>query len=235
MVMVAVSGKTVLVTGGRRGLGSALVDEVLSRGATKVYSTAREQYSDGRAGVVSVPLEVRDARSVSELAAIATDVDIVINNAGILLPGALLTGDFDDITTTFDINTLGPLRVTRALAPILAANGGGALVNVHSALSWVGGSGAYGASKAAIWSLSNSLRLELRAQGTQVLGVHVGFVDTDMVSDVKLPKTAPADVAATVIDAFEAGAHEVLVDDVSAAVKAQLTGPVENLVFDLAH
>jgi NAD(P)-dependent dehydrogenase (short-subunit alcohol dehydrogenase family) len=235
MVMVAVSGKTVLVTGGRRGLGSALVDEVLSRGATKVYSTAREQYSDGRAGVVSVPLEVRDARSVSELAAIATDVDIVINNAGILLPGALLTGDFDDITTTFDINTLGPLRVTRALAPILAANGGGALVNVHSALSWVGGSGAYGASKAAIWSLSNSLRLELRAQGTQVLGVHVGFVDTDMVSDVKLPKTAPADVAATVIDALEAGAHEVLVDDVSAAVKAQLTGPVENLVFDLAH
>jgi NAD(P)-dependent dehydrogenase (short-subunit alcohol dehydrogenase family) len=235
MVMVAVSGKTVLVTGGRRGLGSALVDEVLSRGATKVYSTAREQYSDGRAGVVSVPLEVRDARSVSELAAIATDVDIVINNAGILLPGALLTGDFDDITTTFDINTLGPLRVTRALAPILAANGGGALVNVHSALSWVGGSGAYGASKAAIWSLSNSLRLELRAQGTQVLGVHVGFVDTDMVSDVKLPKTAPADVAATVIDALEAGANEVLVDDVSAAVKAQLTGPVENLVFDLAH
>lgn len=233
--MVAVSGKTVLVTGGRRGIGSALVDEVLSRGAAKVYSTAREQYSDSRAGVVSVPLEVRDERSVAALAAIAADVDIVVNNAGILLPGSLLTGDFDDITTTFDINTLGPLRVIRTLAPILAANGGGALVNVHSALSWVGGSGAYGASKAAIWSLSNSLRLELRAQGTQVLGVHVGFVDTEMVSDVSLPKTAPGDVAATVIDALEAGAHEVLVDEVSAAVKAQLSGPVEDLVFDLAH
>src|SRR5687768_17306951 len=105
--MVAVSGKTVLVTGGRRGIGSALVDEVLSRGAAKVYSTAREEYSDSRNGVVSVPLEVRDAESVTALAAIASDVDIVINNAGILLPGSLLTGDFDDITTTFDINTLG--------------------------------------------------------------------------------------------------------------------------------
>jgi NAD(P)-dependent dehydrogenase (short-subunit alcohol dehydrogenase family) len=108
-------------------------------------------------------------------------------------------------------------------------------VNVHSALSWVGGSGAYGASKAAIWSLTNSLRVELRAQGTQVLGVHVGFVDTEMVSDVDLPKIAPGDVAATVIDALEAGAHEVLVDEVSAAVKAKLSGPVEDLVFELAH
>lgn len=233
--MVAISGKTVLVTGGRRGLGSALVDEILARGASKVYSTAREQYSDSRERVVSVPLEVRNEQSVTALAAVASDVDIVINNAGILLPGSLLTGDFDDITTTFDINTLGPLRVTRALAPILAANGGGALVNVHSALSWVGGSGAYGASKAAIWSLSNSLRLELRGQGTQVLGVHVGFVDTEMVADVNLPKTAPGEVAATIVDALEAGAHEVLVDDVSAAVKAQLSGPVEDLVFDLAH
>lgn len=231
--MVAVSGKTVLVTGGRRGIGSALVDEVLSRGAAKVYSTARTQYSDSRDRVVAVALEVQDQRSVTELAGIASDVDIVFNNAGILLPGSLLTGDFDDITTTFDINTFGPLRVTRALAPILAAHGGGALVNVHSALSWVGGSGAYGASKAAIWSLSNSLRLELRAQGTQVLGVHVGFVDTEMVSDVNIPKTAPSEVAATIVDALEAGA--VLVDDVSAAVKAQLSGPVEDLVFDLAH
>ncbi len=233
--MVALRGTTVLVTGGRRGLGSALVDEVLARGAVKVYSTAREQYSDGREKVVSVRLEVQDDKSVGALAAIASDVDIVVNNAGILLPGSLLTGSFDDITATFDINTLGPLRVARAFAPILAGNGGGALVNVHSALSWVGGSGAYGASKAAIWSLSNSLRLELRGQGTQVLGVHVGFVDTEMVSDVALPKTAPEDVAATVIDALEAGAHEVMVDEVSVAVKAQLSGPVENLVFDLAH
>lgn len=233
--MVAVNGKTVLVTGGRRGLGSALVDEVLARGAAKVYSTAREHYSDSRDRVVTRVLEVRNDRSVTELAGNASDVDIVINNAGVLLPGSLLTGDFDDIAATFDINTLGPLRVARALAPILAANGGGALVNVHSVLSWLGGSGAYGASKAAIWSLTNSLRAELSAQGTQVLGVHAGFIDTEMVSAIGLPKTAPADVAATVIDALEAGAHEVLVDEITAAVKAKLSGPVEDLVFDLAH
>lgn len=233
--MVAVNGTTVLVTGGRRGLGSALVDELLARGATKVYSTAREHYSDDRNGVTPLALEVRDDASVAALAQAVADVDIVINNAGILLPGSLLTGSLDDVRTTFDINTLGPLRVTRALAPILAANGGGALVNIHSVLSWLGGSGAYGASKAAIWSLTNSLRAELSVQGTQVLGVHVGFIDTEMVADIGLPKTAPSTVAATIIDALEAGAHEVLVDEITAAVKAKLSGPVEDLIFDLAH
>ncbi len=233
--MVAVHGATVLVTGGRRGLGSALVDEVLARGAAKVYSTAREPYPDTRTGVVSLTLEVRDERSVAALAAQATDVDIVVNNAGTLLPGTLLTGDFADISSTFETNTLGPLRMTRALAPVLAARGGGALVNIHSVLSWLAGSGAYGASKAAIWSLTNSLRVELSAQGTQVLGVHVGFIDTEMVSAIGLPKSAPATVAATILDALEAGAHEVLVDEVSTAVKAKLSGPVEDLVFALAH
>lgn len=233
--MVAVSGKVALVTGGRRGLGAALVDELLTRGAVKVYATAREKYDDPRAGVVTAPLEVRDESSVAALAAAATDVDIVVNNAGILLPGSLLTGDFRDIADTFDINTLGPLRVARAFAPILAARGGGALVDVHSVLSWLAGSGAYGASKAAIWSLTNSLRVELRAQQTQVLGVHVGFIDTEMVADVPMAKTSPQTVAKTVVDALEAGAHEVLVDDVTVAVKAKLSGPVEDLTFDQAH
>ena len=233
--MVAIDGKVALVTGGRRGLGSALVDELLTRGAAKVYSTAREQYTDPRAGVIGVALVVRDDASVAALETVAADVDIVINNAGILLPGSLLTGDFDDIATTFDINALGPLRVVRTLAPALARNGGGAVVNVHSVLSWLAGSGAYGASKAAIWSLTNSLRVELRGQQTQVLGVHVGFIDTEMVADIALPKTSPADVATRVLDALEAGAHEVLVDDVTAAVKSKLSGPVEDLAFDLAH
>lgn len=233
--MVAIGGKVVLVTGGRRGLGSALVDEALARGASKVYSTAREQYTDARPGVVAVPLEVRDEASTAALADTVRDVDIVINNAGILLPGSLLTGDFGDIATTFDINAFGPLRVVRALAPVLAARGGGAVINVHSVLSWVAGSGAYGASKAAIWSLTNSLRVELQAQRTQVVGVHVGFIDTEMVADIAMPKTSPAAVAATVLDALEADAHEVLVDDVTVAVKARLSGPVEDLTFDMAH
>ena len=233
--MVAVADKVVLVTGGRRGLGSALVDEVLARGARKVYSTAREAYPESRVAVVPHQLEVRSEESVAALARAAGDVDIVINNAGVLLPDSLLTGSLDDITTTFDVNVFGPLRVTRAFAPILAANGGGAIVNMHSVLSWLGGSGAYGASKAAAWSVTNSLRGELASQHTQVLGVHAGFIDTEMVADIPLPKMAPAEVARRIIDALEDGAVEVLTDDVTVQAKAALSGPVENLTFALTH
>lgn len=233
--MVAVDGKVVLITGGRRGLGSALVDEVLARGARKVYSTARDAYDDPRPGVVGRRLEVSSQESVDALAAEAADVDVVINNAGVLLPAPLLTGSLADIETTFDVNVFGPLRVSRAFAPILAANGGGAIVNMHSVLSWLSGSGAYGASKAAIWSVTNSLRAELASQHTQVLGVHAGLIDTDMVADIPLPKTAPAEVARRMVDAIEDGAAEVLIDDVTVRAKAALTGPVENLTFTLTH
>jgi NAD(P)-dependent dehydrogenase (short-subunit alcohol dehydrogenase family) len=233
--MVAVDDKVVLVTGGRRGLGAALVDEVLARGARKVYSTARAPYSDSRGAVVTRVLEVGSPESVTRLAEEATDVDIVINNAGILLPAPLLTGAMADVATTFDVNAFGPLRVVRACAPILATRGGGAVVNIHSVLSWLGGSGAYGASKAAIWSITNSLRGELKSQNTQVLGVHAGFIDTDMVADVGVDKTPPAEVARRIVDALEAGAAEVLTDAATEATKAALSGPVENLTFALSH
>jgi NAD(P)-dependent dehydrogenase (short-subunit alcohol dehydrogenase family) len=229
--MTDVAGKVVLVTGGRRGLGAALVDEVLARGARKVYSTARTAFADARPEVITYGLEVGSADSVAALADITGDVDIVINNAGVSHLDDLLTGSWDDITDTFDTNVFGPLRVTRTFAPILAANGGGALVNVHSVLSWLGGAGAYGASKAAIWSITNSLRQELQPQHTQVVGVHVGYIDTDMTEGINAPKLPPAEVARRIIDGLEAGASEVLVDELSAQVKAALSGPVENLAF----
>lgn len=231
--MVAIADAVVVVTGGKRGLGSALVDEVLRRGAAKVYSTARHTYDDPRPRVVAHPLEVRDENSVVEFATVATDATIVINNAGISLPGALLHSDLSHVVDTFDVNVLGPLRVTRSFAPILAAHGGGAVVNLHSVLSWLAGVGAYGASKAALWSMTNSLRLELKSQNTQVLGVHVSFIDTDMVAGVEVRKTAPAEVARSIADAIEQDASEVLVDDDSVAAKAALAGPVENLVVTL--
>ncbi|ANP52392.1 SDR family oxidoreductase [Streptomyces griseochromogenes] len=234
-VVVAVADKVVMVTGGRRGLGAALVDELLARGARKVYSTARSAYTDDRTEVVTAELEVRSAASVAALAEVATDVDIVFNNAGILLPAPLLTGDFEDATMTFDVNVFGLLRVARAFAPILAANGGGALVNMHSVLSWLAGSGAYGASKAAAWSLTNSLRLELASQKTQVVGVHAGFIDTEMVSAMELPKATPAEVAARILDGLEADATEVLADDATVAAKAALSGPVERLTLSAAR
>ncbi|MEU4280365.1 SDR family oxidoreductase [Streptomyces tanashiensis] len=232
--MVTVAGKVVVVTGGRRGLGAALVDEVLARGARKVYSTARSEYADDRPNVVTVALEVRSADSVAALTELATDAEIVFNNAGVLLPSPLLTGDLEQVTETFDVNVLGPLRVARAFAPVLAANGGGALVNMHSVLSWLAGSGAYGASKAAAWSVTNSLRLELAPQHTHVVGVHAGFIDTDMVSALDRSKAKPADVAARIVDGLESGDAEVLADDVSVTVKSALSGPVEHLTFSAA-
>lgn len=232
--MVAVAGKVAVVTGGRRGLGAALVDELIARGARKVYSTARSAFTDERPQVVPYVLEVQSDESVAQLAAAAGDVEIVFNNAGVLIPDLLSTGNLDGVKETFDINVFGPLRVTRAFAPILAANGGGAVVNMASVLSWLAGAGAYGASKAAIWSVTNSLRGELASQNTQVVGVHAGLIDTDMAAELPGDKTSSADIARRIIDGLEAGDIEVLADDVTVAVKGALSGPVENLAFSMA-
>jgi NAD(P)-dependent dehydrogenase (short-subunit alcohol dehydrogenase family) len=179
--------------------------------------------------MVALPLDVTDAGSVTALAQSAPDVSIVINNAGIAGSGPLWTADIDDVRAIFETNVFGALRVAQAFAPILAAQGGGALVNIHSALSWIAGAGAYGASKAAFWSVTNSLRLELAAQGTQVVGVHLGYADTDMTKHITAPKSDPRKIATEVLAGLAAGASEVLADDVSRSVKSALSGPVENL------
>ncbi|MGV9853465.1 SDR family oxidoreductase [Streptomyces sp. NPDC003442] len=182
-----------------------------------------------------VELEVTDADSVAAHAARAADVTVVINNAGVVRPAPLLTTSLDDVTATFDTNVFGPLRITQAFAPILAANGGGTLVDIHSVLSWSSGAGAYGASKAAFWSLTNSLRLELAAQNTQVVGVHLGFADTDMVKALPIEKLDPAQVAKVVVDGVERGEIEVLVDELTRSVKAALSGPVEKLALPIGR
>lgn len=229
--MVALKDAVVVVTGGRRGLGAALVDGALARGARKIYATGREPFVDARPEVVPVELEVRSDDSVATLAELADDATIVFNNAGIMTPTPLLTGAPREIEAMFDVNAFGLLRVARAFAPVLAANGGGALVDMHSVLSWLAGSGGYGASKAAAWSITNSLRAELGAQGTQVVGVHAGFIDTEMVSAIPLPKATPAAIADAILDGVEADAVEVLADQITAVTKAALSGPVENLAF----
>ncbi|MEU0282351.1 MULTISPECIES: SDR family oxidoreductase [unclassified Streptomyces] len=227
--MTTVNGAIALVTGGQRGLGRAFVEELLEAGAAKVYATARTPVAESDPRIVPLPLEVTDGDSVAELARRAGDVSIVINNAGVFAGGSLTEVGIDEVRALFEANVFGALRVAQAFAPVLAARGGGALVDIHSALSWAAGAGVYGATKAALWSLTNSLRLELAPQGTQVVGVHLGYTDTDMIRDLDVVKNDPRDVARDVITALEKGESEVLADEVSRVFKAALSGPVEGL------
>ncbi len=231
--MTDIEGATVLVTGGQRGLGKAFTEELLRRGAGKVYVTARRPVANEDPRIEPLALEVTDPDSVAAVAARATDVTIVINNAGVVYPASLLQSDMADVAATFDTNVFGPLRIAQAFAPILAANGGGALVDIHSVLSWGAGFAAYGASKAAFWSLTNSLRMELAAQHTQVVGVHLGFADTEMIERLTVDKIRPEVVARALADGLEKGETEVLVDEFTRGLKAALSGPVEGLELKL--
>ncbi|CAJ0680524.1 SDR family oxidoreductase [Ralstonia mannitolilytica] len=221
-----IKGKTILVTGANRGLGRQFTQALLAAGAAKVYAGARDPQTVTQPGVQAVRLDVTDAESIAAAAAALTDVDVVVNNAGIMQPASLLApADIGAIRKTFDVNVWGLLAVTQAFAPVLKRNGGGAVVNVLSVLSWVAlpTSGAYSASKAAAWALTNGLRHELRSQGTRVVGVHPAYIDTDMTAGVAAPKSTPEHVVAEVLRALADGHDEVLVDDVGRNVKQSLS------------
>lgn len=223
--MTSIKNSVALVTGGSRGLGKALVEELYARGAAKVYATARDPRTVTHPDAVPLALEVTDPQSVQAAATAAPDVTVLVNNAGISLGAhSFLDAPLDDVRREFETNFFGPLLVTRAFVPILQRNGGGHLLNVHSALSWIGLAGSYSATKAALWSQTNSLRLELAPRGIGVTGLHVGYVDTDMTAHVDAPKSSPHQVAALALDGVETGAYEVLADDVSRQVKAGLSG-----------
>lgn len=229
--MPQIEGKAVLVTGGQRGLGAAFASELLRRGAAKVYVTARVPSPVDDPRVVPLALDVTDQHSVARLAEAADDASIVINNAGAVVPTVILDTPVEMMRDLFDTNVFGPIRVTKAFAPILAKHAGSTLVNIHSVFSWLAGSGAYGASKAALWSMTNSLRLELASQRTTVIGVHLSYADTDMTARLSVAKTAPERVASVVASGIERGDTEILVDDASHQAKAVLAGPVEGLVL----
>jgi NAD(P)-dependent dehydrogenase (short-subunit alcohol dehydrogenase family) len=219
-------GSVALVTGANRGLGRAYARALLDAGAAKVYGGARDPSAITDPDVVPVQLDVTDHQRVAQVAAELGDVTIVINNAGVGNGAAAMGGDDDlaDHRAEFEVNYFGLLAVSRAFAPVLARNGGGALVNMLSALSFVAypQHGNYSATKSAAWALTNALRTQLRAQGTQVVGVHAGYIDTDMAAGIDSPKVSPEEVAQRTVEAIAAGAEEVLADDVSQAVKAAL-------------
>lgn len=233
--MTSIKNSVALVTGGSRGLGKALVEELYARGAAKVYATARDPRSVTHPDAVPLALEVTDPASVAAAAAQAQDVTVLINNAGISVGAhSFLDAAVEDVRREFETNFYGPLLVTRAFVPVVERNGGGHLLNVHSVLSWIGVAGSYSATKAALWQQTNSLRLELGARGIGVTGLHVGYVDTDMAAHVDGPKSAPRDVAARALDGVEAGAYEVLADDISRQVKAGLAGDLAALYPQLS-
>lgn len=216
---------TVLITGANRGLGLAFAKAALARGARKVYAGARDPASITLPGVTPIKLDVTSADDVATVAAAAGDVTIVINNAGIAEPGNLLTPEAEaSLRRQLDVNVFGTLRVSQAFAPVLARNGGGALLNVISVISWVSMPllASYAVSKSAAWSLSNGLRNDLRGQQTQVLSLHMGFVDTDLTQGIDAPKSTPEAIVARALDALEAGAEEVLADELTAQVKQGL-------------
>lgn len=220
-----IENSVALVTGAGRGIGRSLAEELVRRGASTVYATARRPETIDTPGVVPLALDVTDPKQVAEVADTASDTTLLINNAGLATYSKLITGDIAEIQRELTTNYLGTLHMVRAFAPHLAANGGGAILNVLSVMAWLGfeHSNGYGASKAAAWALTNGARVELAEQHTQVTGLLLASTDTDMMAGVDVPKNRPEDVAAVAIDGVAEGKLEVLADADSVALKANLS------------
>jgi len=222
-----IEGSVALVTGANRGLGRAYARELVSRGAAKVYGAARNPAAVTDPGVTPVALDITDPARVAQVAAQCTDVTLLVNNAGVLTYSTFIGApNLDAARLEMETNYFGTLSMCRAFAPVLGANGGGAIVNMLSVSSFYTNpfDASYGASKAAAWSLTNGVRLELHHQGTLVVAVHASFIDTDMAAlATNVPKDSPESVAQQAFDAVEAGQAEVLADERTRTVKAELS------------
>jgi NAD(P)-dependent dehydrogenase (short-subunit alcohol dehydrogenase family) len=217
------------ITGANRGLGLALAREALNRGASKVYAGVRNPTDADTPGIVQVKLDVTDPASIAAAAGRCGDTTVLVNNAGIGRPtaGTLDPSLVDVAREIFETNYYGTVLVSQAFAPVLARNGGGAIVNVLSDAAWFSRPvlAAYSPSKSAAWSFTNALRVDLRNQKTLVLALHVSFMDTDMTKGYEAKKADPRDVAEVALAGLEADEEEVLADDFTRAVKRSLGDP----------
>jgi NAD(P)-dependent dehydrogenase (short-subunit alcohol dehydrogenase family) len=223
----SLDGRTVLVTGANGGLGEQFVVQALQRGAKQVYAAARtpKLWDDGR--VQPLTLDITDPGAVADAVATAPDVDLLVNNAGIAPGGDSIAGPEDELRRIFETNFFGTLRVANAFAPVLGANGGGTLLNILSSASWVSVPTGYAASKAALWSATNALRVVLQGQGTQVIGLLVGMVDTPMSARWDVPKVSAASVVAQAYDGVADGLIEILADEPTRDLKSRLSTRAE--------
>lgn len=229
-----INGTKALVTGANRGLGKAFAEALLARGATTVYATARRPDHINIPGVVPLQLDITDPTSIEAAATEVGELDLLINNAGISTDAPLLGPSTENVRREFETNFWGTLNVTRAFAPRLAE---GAILNVISALSWytfAPASNGYAASKAAEWSLTNGVRLELADQKTQVTALALAIADTDMMAAFDIPKLPPHEVVTMALDGLEAGKLEVIADTPTANVKASLSRDPALFYADIA-
>lgn len=218
-----IQGKTILVTGANRGIGREILKASLDVGARKIYAAARDPESLAMlrdldpARVSVLRLDVTDAGTVAAAAGAARDVTVLFNNAGVLDFGSFLDVADDKIERQFAVNFYGKLRMARAFAPVIERNGGGAIVNVLTlvALASMPGLSTYNASKAAAWSMTQSLRATLAPRGIAVFGVFPGAVDTDMLAGVDMPKASPAAIAAAILDGLRAEQEDIFPDAMS--------------------
>lgn len=230
-----IKNEIALVTGANRGIGRHFVTELLARGAAKVYAAARTPGAVDVEGAVPLPLDVTDEAGIAAAADVAGDVTLLVNNAGVAGLGGFLDADLDAARQEMEVNYWGPLHLVRAFAPVLRANGGGAILNVlsQSSIRAFPFGNTYGASKAAAWQLTNGARLELAEQGTQVTGLAMALVDTDMSAWAKgsaeWGMADPAEIVRAALDGVEAGAFEVHGDEVTRTWRSRLGEPAESL------
>jgi NAD(P)-dependent dehydrogenase (short-subunit alcohol dehydrogenase family) len=225
-----IEGSVVFVTGANRGLGAEYVRQLLDRGAAKVYAGARQIESVKNNAAIAVPMDVTSQPDIDAAVRTCSDVTMLINNAGAIFGSRIMTENaLENAKAEFETNVWGPFNLSRAFAPVLANNGGGVIVNVLSAVSWMSikDAATYAMSKSAAWSLTNGIRLELARQGTLVVAVHPAFIDTEMAAGVDMPKTTPFQVVDRTLNGVEAGIPEVLADDTSAFVKSSLPNHIE--------
>lgn len=225
----SLDGRTVLVTGANGGLGEQFVTQALERGARKVYAAARKprQWDDAR--VQALALDITDPQAIAEAAALAADVDLLVNNAAIAPAKDSLSGNEEELRRIFETNFFGTLRLANAFAPVLASHGGGTILNILSAAAWIGLGTGYAVSKAAMWSATNGLRFQLQEQNTQVIGLLVGMVDTPMSARWEVPKVTAASVVSQAYDGVANGAMEILADETTRGLKSMLSMKGEEL------